>query len=266
MGIFVLVLVGALFFLGACYMILHFLLGIAGIGLHGLLPMRAADRALLVEHCAFYNALVPRQRKRFERRVKELMLEKDWIGRGLPITAEIRVRISAAIAQVTFGFDDLLLLHFRKIAVYPDAYRNPRTGAMHIGEAAPGAGLLIFSWKHFEEGFDEPHNGRNLGLHEVAHALWFENVIPNAEDDFLDAPTLKRWRLLARDEADRIHAGEDRFFRDYAATNQAEFFAVAVEYFFEQPRPFQEHLPELYATLCDLLRQDPLRTTAPPHP
>ncbi|HEY0977971.1 MAG TPA: zinc-dependent peptidase [Flavobacteriales bacterium] len=252
-----------LFFGGILYMVLYFALGVAGIGLHGLLPLRQGDRALLMQHCAFYTALPHPQRKRFERRVKELMLEKDWIGRGLPITAEIRVRISAAIAQVTFGFDDLLLLHFRRIAVYPDAYRNPRTGAMHIGEAAPGAGLLIFSWKHFVEGFNEPHNARNVGLHEVAHALWFENMIPNAEDDFLDAATLERWRQLARDEADRIQAGEGRLFRNYAATNQAEFFAVAVEYFFEQPGPFNERMPDLYATLRELLHQDPLITPTP---
>ncbi|TXI82845.1 MAG: hypothetical protein E6Q44_00750, partial [Flavobacteriales bacterium] len=43
-------------------------------------------------------------------------------------------------------------------------------------------------------------------------------------------------------------------------TNQAEFFAVAVEYFFEQPVAYQERLPELYACMRALLRQDPART------
>ena len=47
------------------------------------------------------------------------------------------------------------------------------------------------------------------------------------------------------------------FLRSYAGTNEAEFFAVAVEYFFERPQEFQTALPELYGTLGSLLRQDP---------
>jgi MtfA peptidase len=45
--------------------------------------------------------------------------------------------------------------------------------------------------------------------------------------------------------------------RAYAGTNQPEFFAVAVEYFFELPREFKQDLPELYAVLSAMLRQDP---------
>ncbi len=218
-----------------------------------------ADRSVLLRQGGFYAGLSAAGRARFDQRVVELVYEKDWIGRDLTVTREMKVRIAGAIAQVTFGFADLLLLHFRKVVVYPDAYRNPRTGRMHIGEVAPGAGLLVFSWKHFTEGYEHPSDARNVAVHEVAHALWFENTIPNAEDDFLDRQALKRWQELATAEMARIKAGQGALFRAYAATNQAEFFAVAVEYFFEQTLLFRQRSPELYATLCVLLRQDPAR-------
>jgi len=43
----------------------------------------------------------------------------------------------------------------------------------------------------------------------------------------------------------------------YGATNQAEFFAVATECFFEQPRKMRQRHAELYEVLSGFYRQDP---------
>ena len=40
-------------------------------------------------------------------------------------------------------------------------------------------------------------------------------------------------------------------------TNEAEFFAVATEQFFDQPRLMIEHAPDLYRVLQEYYRQDP---------
>ncbi|MCA9685529.1 MAG: zinc-dependent peptidase, partial [Myxococcales bacterium] len=45
--------------------------------------------------------------------------------------------------------------------------------------------------------------------------------------------------------------------RDYAGTNEAEFFAVAVEVFFERPHALRDKDPELYQLLRDYFGQDP---------
>jgi Mlc titration factor MtfA (ptsG expression regulator) len=44
----------------------------------------------------------------------------------------------------------------------------------------------------------------------------------------------------------------------YGATNPAEFFAVSVEAFFEQPRALRAHHPKLYAELQTYFQQDPM--------
>jgi Mlc titration factor MtfA (ptsG expression regulator) len=44
----------------------------------------------------------------------------------------------------------------------------------------------------------------------------------------------------------------------YAATNYNEFWAVAVENFFERPKQMKDALPELYQAMCLLLNQDTL--------
>jgi Mlc titration factor MtfA (ptsG expression regulator) len=51
--------------------------------------------------------------------------------------------------------------------------------------------------------------------------------------------------------------GEEAPLDAYGATNEAEFFAVATEHFFDRPRSLQKHLPELYAVLSRFYRQDP---------
>lgn len=55
----------------------------------------------------------------------------------------------------------------------------------------------------------------------------------------------------------RVHAGHHTLLDPYAATNPAEFFAVATEAFFEQPRAMQQHHPELYDELKRFYQQDP---------
>ncbi len=43
----------------------------------------------------------------------------------------------------------------------------------------------------------------------------------------------------------------------YGATGHEEFFAVAVEVFFERPEALQAEVPEVYQQLAELFRLDP---------
>jgi len=54
----------------------------------------------------------------------------------------------------------------------------------------------------------------------------------------------------------RIQAGKSDI-DPYALTNEAEFLAVASEYFFEKPEKFQHMHPELYKMLCRIFDQEP---------
>jgi hypothetical protein len=42
----------------------------------------------------------------------------------------------------------------------------------------------------------------------------------------------------------------------YAATNEAEFFAVVTERFFESPQSLKKHFPELYNELKEFYKID----------
>jgi len=74
-------------------------------------------------------------------------------------------------------------------------------------------------------------------------------------------------RLYLRLKRD-VAAGKKTFLDPYGATDEAEFFAVATEQFFEQPRGMKNHAPELYRLLQGYYQQDPAtrlgQNTCPP--
>lgn len=216
-------------------------------------------RTILAKYAIHYQRSGPAGKQRMEQVVATFVNDKRWVGAGIEVADEMKVMISACAAQLLMGFDDVVLSHFETIVVYPDTYRSPKSGRMHQGEVRPKPGIIIISWEDFVHGYAHSRDAHNVGLHEMAHALWFENSIENGEDHFLQADLLQRWGQLATADVRHIKSGGDHFFRDYAGTNQAEFFAVAVEYFFEQARAFREQLPELYAVMSGLLKQDPAK-------
>lgn len=222
-------------------------------------PMPLKRKKILNKHFAFYINLPSNKKRRFEQKVQHFIHVKDFIPRQIPqVTEEMKVLISACAVQLTFGYPKVFLSHFKRILVYPDNYYSTINNTYHKGEVNPKLRAIVLSWKAFVEGYIHHRDGRNLGLHEMAHALRLENLILNAEYNFLDINVLDRWQVLADQEMTNIANGNSRMFRDYAGTNPDEFFSVAVENFFGRPEQFKRAMPNLYAILVLLLKQDPL--------
>ena len=215
-------------------------------------------QTILQNYSAYYNLLSQEDKRRFQSRVQRFIYSKRFIARGFSkVTDEMKVLISAAAIQLTFGLPQVYLAHFDKILIYPDTYYSTINKTYHVGEVNPRMGAIILSWKSFVDGYADPTDSFNVGIHEMAHAIHFENRIRNSEFDFLDAKSLYLLGKIAAVEIPKLQRGEPHFFRSYAGANEHEFFAVALEYFFERPIEFRESLPLLYNTLSTLLNQDP---------
>ncbi len=217
----------------------------------------AKVREYLTKYFAFYNRLPPRSKKIFEKRVAYFISSKEFVPREMShVTWEMKTLIAASAIQLTFGFPRVHLSYFKFILVYPEKFFSSSNQQYHLGEVNPRAKSIVLGWKYFVEGYME-NNGRNLGLHEMAHALRLENRVMNHEYNFLDEKVLHDWETRATNTMKEIQEGKEEFFRAYGATDREEFFAVAVENFFERPVQFSEKHPMTYATLCNLLRQNP---------
>ncbi len=219
--------------------------------------LRNEHRRILENYFTFYKNLDAPSKKLFESKLARFIRAKTFIPRKMPkVTAEMKVCISASAIQLTFYLPDVYLNHFRYILVYPDEYYSVITRKFHKGEVNPRHQAIVLSWKAYVEGF-AANEGINLGLHEMAHALHLENTIRNEEFDFLPKEELRTWDRMAADEINKINQGGHPFFRLYGGVDTFEFFAVAVENFFERPQAFQDYNSKLYYVLSRILNQNP---------
>jgi len=180
---------------------------------------------------------------------------------GMKLTRAMNAIICSAASQIVLFLPKESLTFFEKILVYPDYYNSKITHKRHKGEVNPALQLIVFSWRGIVEGLDRPDDGLNLLLHEFAHALWLEHKLTNYEYTVLDAELVDHFERLADAEMDNLRNNERHFFRRYAFENVEEFFAVAVENFFERPEKFARELPHLYKAVAEILNQNPSRLT-----
>ena len=223
-------------------------------------PTPPLFKEILYRYFAHYRKLSEENKKIFEQRVTKFIYSKEFIARGEydGVSNEMRVLVAASAIQLTFGLPEIYLRHFRKILIYPDNYYSNITKRYHKGEVNPAFRIIVLSWRNFVEGYLDTTNAINLGLHEMAHALRLENIIRNDEYQFFDDDLLNQFDEWAH----KVCSSNDiQFFRPYACATVHEFFAVAVENFFERSAEFKATLPDLYAILMQLLRQDPIELT-----
>lgn len=218
------------------------------------------QRLILEKNFGYYKNLIPSEKKEFERRLKYFIYHKEFIGKDLPkVTEEMKVLIGATAVQLTFGYAPLKFPHFPKIVLFPGRFYSKGNDKLKKGEVN-GRGLIVLSWMDFIRDYKIPNDGINLGLHEMAHALRVEDATEDSEYAFINENELKGFYEASREEYQKLRKGEKSFIRPYAAIDMEEFFAVAVEQFFEQPKQFKAQLPEIYDPLSRLLNQDPAKT------
>ena len=216
-------------------------------------------RQLLIQNFVVYKMLGEKGRRKFEKRVCRFIRMKEFkAGKNIEkITDEMRVMVAASAIQLTYGYPDMYFQHFKTIILYAEEYYSVLTGQYHQGEVNAG-GAIVLSWNNFRAGFNNLNDGRNLAMHEMAHALRISNIFDNQDYDFIDSGALLEFEDLAIDEMAKIEDGTNPFFRLYGGTNLQEFFSVAVECFFEQPAEFNAYNPRLYMLMTQILKMDML--------
>jgi Mlc titration factor MtfA (ptsG expression regulator) len=205
----------------------------------------------------YYNTLPAKDKMRFLRLVRDHYEYFKFIPRSVKITRAMKAIICSGASQLVMGLPPESLTYFERIIVYPDDYESNITRMRHKGEVNPGMKLIVFGWRGIMQGLDRPDDGLNLLLHEFAHALWLEHKITKDDYSVLENHLVDEFERLAYLEMDHLKSNEAHFFRRYAFNNIEEFFAVAVENFFERPHQFKAELPHFYNLLANMFRQTP---------
>jgi MtfA peptidase len=215
-------------------------------------PVPPAWSEILARNAPFVARLDAAARARLLGDIQVLVAEKHFIGAGgLAITEEIQVTIAASAARLVLHLDVALYDDLTEIVVYPGAYRHPERDGAVLGEAHHW-GVVVLSWQAVLHGLRHPADGHDTTLHEFAH------VLDRVDGTFDGAPTLRAhehyrpWAAAMTRHYEKLRRGDRRtraVLRDYGAINEAEFFAVATEVYFERPDQLRARAPDLYAEL-----------------
>jgi len=212
---------------------------------------------ILQKHLPYYRSLSSEYKRDFRKRTKRFIGSIEFRGGGgFKITLEHVAAVSGAFIQISFGRQNYYLNEFKVITIYEKEYKSTITGLYHKGDVSPN-GAIAISWSDFVEGYETDEDNRNVGLHEMAHAWFFSISYVRFDPDLSLYDLLSKFIFITEEEIVRLRNRRQSIFRKYASENVYEFFAVAIEYFFEDAPEFRKESPNLYRHLCLLLNQDP---------
>lgn len=241
-------------------------------------PFPAEWRSAIQRSVAFFSRLSPNDQSELLGHVQVFLTEKRFEGcAGVIITDEIRVVIAAQAC--------LLLLHRKTdyfprlltVLVYPstfvvdqERYVTPNIAwegkEQRLGETGRQMGSLVLAWDAVEAGAADAADGRNVVFHEFAHQLDYEDYTTDGVPLLRSREQEQSWSSVMRVEFASLQAASDTgiptLLDHYGATNPAEFFAVAVEAFFERPKAMKFRHPRMFEVLQRFFQQDPSEYSA----
>lgn len=243
-------------------------------------PFPLAWENIIRRNVAHYRLLDEKERAHLQKLMQIFIAEKNWEGAGgLELTDEIRVTIAAQACLLILNMPHNYYRNVESIIVYPtevvppqrklaffETARHPLEPSHPIAGQAFQQGPLILVWDAVLHSSRHPGSGYNVVYHEFAHKL---DMLDGAADG---TPPLKArgeyidWvKVFSREYLrlqDDLKKGRNTFLDEYGAKDEAEFFAVATEQFFDQPLLMEKHTPEIYRILKEYYRQDPAKRVA----
>ena len=218
---------------------------------------------MLQRDVLFFRVLEPAAQVRFRQQVQLFLGEKRVTGIRLQLDTTTRVLTAASAIIPIFGFPDWEWDQINEVLVYPNRFDEhfrfgDQAGQSILGMVGTGSlnRLMILSQPDLIQGFRNAADKRNVGVHEFAHLVdKSDGIIDGVPNVGLDRQSLGPWIDLVRRKMAEIEGGRSDIDR-YALTNEAEFFAVASEYFFERPGMMKRKHPHLYEMLEQVFNQN----------
>ena len=210
----------------------------------------------LIKRFPFFNLLSETDKVKFLRRLKRFIAIKTFVIHDSSGYKEMPILISATAIQVGFGLDKYLLPNFDTFNIYPAEFLGTQPFIRFLIGNVSG-NTINLSWQHFLEDFKHPDDGQNVGMHEIAHALYYQTFVveENVDEDF--RKTFDGFNLYGNKVFEAEKERESELFSSYAMKDFQEFWAESVEIFFEKPVELKSLYPDLYFVMSDLLNQDP---------
>ncbi len=191
-------------------------------------------------------------------------------AKGFDLTDQMCVHVAAQASLPIMSIGRDFYRRVGTVIVRPRSVRRTRvsdgpvpgvveeSSMVLAGEAADGDGPVVLAWDSVVSDTRHPGRAHNVVIHEFAHKIDLVDHIFDGTPSFGNDEARLRWIEVCNEAFDRLRSGSGPSgLNGYAATNPAEFFAVATETFFTTPVALSETEPDLYRELQSFFRQDP---------
>lgn len=226
---------------------------------------------MIIAKTPHYNRLSAGDQTKLQHAIMYFVHTKEFIGVGLNVDDEMKVLIAfyACLLLIRKNCDNCYE-NLKTIIIYPhsvmikqlQSYGGIYAKEEFMIEGQSSNDTVVLTWHEAKrESYHMRHN--NVIIHEFAHEIDFMDGeidgVPPIEQSKYDGWVnilYKEFNALNEIVLKNRDWGKYKLLGAYAASNEAEFFAVATERFFESPVSLKLHFPELYHELEDFYQID----------
>ncbi|WP_034058071.1 M90 family metallopeptidase [Lacinutrix jangbogonensis] len=212
---------------------------------------------ILIKNVLFYKNLSTENQAVFRKRMMLFLSEINIDGVNTEIEELDKILIASSAVIPVFSFPNWSYNNLTGVIVYPDSFNenlqfsDKDTNKRILGIIGTGRfeKQMMLSKKAIRKAFNNKTDKHNTPVHEFVHLLdKMDGQIDGVPEFFIGKEYIEPWLELMHKEMEAIN-NDASDIRQYGGTSQAEFFAVASEYFFERPKLFKQKQPELYKML-----------------
>lgn len=218
-------------------------------------PLPAGYEVVLNEQVPFYRKLTAEQKTEFAARMQHFLATTRITGVNTAVEDLDRILIAASAIIPIFSFKDWEYVNLHEVLLYPDSFdhefqqEGSKRSILGMVGSGPLNHLMILSQHELRQAFINQTGKTNTAIHEFVHLVdKMDGEADGIPEFILSQRYMIPWLQLMQEEIKRILADQSDI-NPYGATNQAEFFAVVSEYFFERPDLLRQKHPELYELL-----------------
>lgn len=219
---------------------------------------------ILIKVNTYYKTLSQKNKEIFILRTLLFIWSTDFNSDPkFDLNNKMKIIISSAFVQITFGLKINTLSKFNHIYITPRSYSYKNNNPLFDGDVNVYTKKINMSWPAIEKGFKIPDDAMNLAIHEFGHCLILENSTRSYLSKIFNDKDFNNWKQHAKIKFKKIKLNKNIVLREYAGTNLMELFSVALEAFFEKPDFFKTNEPKLYLSMVKLFKQDPINKLNP---
>ncbi|WP_456390714.1 M90 family metallopeptidase [Hydrogenimonas sp.] len=226
------------------------------------MPLPSAYKETL-EKIPHYRALPDELKEKMRPKILFFIETKEFVGVKIDVTDEMKAVVAFYACLMVVEIPNECFNQLVTILIYPYEVITEEireNGGVYSQQKLLLEGqsiddTVVIAWRDAKKQAYHlyPHN---VVVHELAHVLDFEDGVPDGVPP-IQRSLHHRWtKVLYRhfkelqSRVRKNRSWEDyKILGSYAATNEAEFFAVVSEIFFQKPLSLKRHFPGLYDIL-----------------